>query len=109
MILNLLAQASPTTSPAPAGGAGSFIILIPLFAILYFLMIRPQKKARAAQLELTRSVEIGDEVETVAGMYGKIARADDQTLWVELAPGLTVRMSRGAIRRKILPDVPDNA
>jgi preprotein translocase subunit YajC len=109
MILSLLAQASSSSSPAPAGGAGSFLILIPLFGLLYFMMIRPQKKARAAQMALTRSVEVGDEIETIAGMFGRITKADDATLWVELAPGFTVKMSRAAIRRKVIPDVAEGA
>lgn len=110
MIFNLLAQTpSPTSTASPGGGLGTVVVMVAMFGLLYFFMIRPQKKARQAQMALTRAVDVGDEIETVAGMYGKVTKTDDSTLWVELAPGFTVRMSRGAVRRKILPDTPGAA
>ncbi len=56
--------------------------------------------ARAAQ-ELARSVEVGDRIETVAGMYGSITGATDETVDVEIASGVVVTMSRAAVRRKV--------
>ena len=86
MIFTLLAQTpTPTTSPAsgPTGGFGNLIILLPIFALLYFFMIRPQKRARQSQAQIMRSIEVGDEIETVAGMFGRVTRADDMTVFVE--------------------------
>ena len=84
-----------------AGGAGSLILLVGMFVAMYFLMIRPQqKRARAAQA-LARSVEVGDRIETVAGMFGSIKGATDDTVEVEISSGVVVTMSRGAIRRKV--------
>jgi preprotein translocase subunit YajC len=85
-----------------AGGAGSMILLVAMFGAMYFLMIRPQqKRARAAQ-ELARSVEVGDKIETVAGMFGTIRNASDDSVDVEIASGVVVTMSRGAVRRKVI-------
>jgi len=84
-----------------AGSAGSLILLVGMFAAMYFLMIRPQqKRARAAQA-LARSVEVGDKIETVAGMFGSIKATTDDTVDVEISSGVVVTMSRGAVRRKV--------
>lgn len=88
-------------SGAAGGGAGSLILLVGMFVAMYFLMIRPQqKRARAAQA-LARSVEVGDRIETVAGMFGSIKGATDDTVDVEISSGVVVTMSRAAIRRKV--------
>lgn len=84
-----------------AGSAGSLILLVAMFGAMYFLMIRPQQKRVRAAQQLARSVEVGDRVETVAGMFGSITAATDDTVDVEIAPGVVVTMSRGAIRRKV--------
>jgi len=108
MLLALLAQTPTVTSTPRSGGAGSILIFLPFIALMYFFMIRPQRKLRQQQAALLRSLEVGDEIETVAGMFGRISRMDDTTVWVELAPGMTIRMSRGAVRRKVVETPPPN-
>lgn len=82
----------------------SLIFLALLFGAMYFLMIRPQQKRRRQFMELLSSLEVGDEIETVAGIYGTIRRLDDEHAWVEVSEGTTLKMSRGAIRRKIVAE-----
>lgn len=104
-MLSILAQATSTASPSPApsgGGASSLIVFALLAGVFYFFMIRPQQRARRTHAELMRVLEVGDEIETAAGMFGKITRVEDSTLWVELAPSVVVKMSRGAVRRKVV-------
>lgn len=55
-------------------------------------------------MELMRTLEVGDEVETVAGIFGTIRRLDEDTIWLEVAPGTTLRFSRGAVRRKVIQE-----
>jgi preprotein translocase subunit YajC len=71
---------------------------------MYFLMIRPQQARRRQFMELMRTLEVGDEVETVAGIFGAIRRLDEDTIWLEVAPGTTLRFSRGAVRRKVIQE-----
>lgn len=99
-MLNLFLQT--TSASEPQSGAGSLLVFLPLIAVFYFFMIRPRQKQMRAHNELMRVLEVGDEVETVAGMFGTITRTADDVIWVELAPGLTVKMARGAIRRKVV-------
>jgi preprotein translocase subunit YajC len=67
-------------------------------------MIRPQQKRARAQRELLDSLEVGDEVLTVGGMFGTIVDMDDESLTVEVAPGTSIRMVRNAIARKLVYD-----
>lgn len=80
---------------------GSLLLFLPLIVLFYFMLIRPQKRARQHQTELMKALELGDEVETVGGIFGRISRMDDDHFWLEIAPGTTVKASRGAVRRKV--------
>jgi preprotein translocase subunit YajC len=98
MSLMILAQSGGSAG----SGAGSFILLGAMFVAMYFLMIRPQQRRARAATELARSVEVGDRIETVAGMFGSIKDTTDDTVDVEIASGVVVTMSRGAVRRKVV-------
>lgn len=86
------------------GGAGSLLIFLPLILVFYFFMIRPQRNRMRQHAALIRSLEIGDEVETTGGIFGTIRRLDEDSLWLEIAAGTTVRISRGAVRRKVVEE-----
>ncbi|NJC66277.1 preprotein translocase subunit YajC [Planosporangium flavigriseum] len=73
-------------------------ILLALFILAaYFLIIRPQQRRRKQTEELQSSIAPGDEVMTVAGLYGKVVDIDDKTVTLEVAPGVTNRYARQAI------------
>lgn len=101
-MLNVFLQA--TSSTEPQSGAGSLLVFLPLIAVFYFFMLRPRQRQMRAHAELMRSIEVGDEIETAAGLFGRITRTADDVVWVELAPGTTVKMTRAAVRRKVLPN-----
>jgi preprotein translocase subunit YajC len=99
----ILAQDSGGSS----GGASGLVSLAPIlliFVAMYFLMIRPQQKRARAQKDLLESLEVGDEVLTVGGMFGTIVDEDDESLTVEVSPGTRIRMVRNAIARKLVYD-----
>lgn len=95
--------------PPKGGGASTLIIFLPFLALMYFFMIRPQRAKLKKHQDLTRSVDVGDEIETIAGMFGFVRSLDEQFLMVEFAPGTTIKMARGAVRRRVVeePDEPD--
>lgn len=103
MLLSFLAQSPTPTGGGTSGGSGlgSLVFVALLVAMFYFLMIRPQRRMRQQTQQLQSGLAVGDQVETVAGMYGTIRQIDDTTLLVELAPGMIVKMSRGGVRRKM--------
>jgi preprotein translocase subunit YajC len=91
---------------APAGGASGggmmaqFQGLIPLvfmFAIFYFLLIRPQQKKAKEHRALLDALKKGDQVVTAGGMHGKVTSLDDQVVTLEIAPGVNVKINKGFI------------
>jgi preprotein translocase subunit YajC len=77
---------------------GSLIIIIALFALLWVVMIRPQRSRQQKQREMLESVGPGDEVLTVGGLYGIVRDVDeDGDLEVEIAEGIRVRMAKKAV------------
>jgi preprotein translocase subunit YajC len=90
-----------------SGSAGTLGLLLPLVlmgSIFYFLLIRPQQRQRRKQASLLNSLDVGDEVQTVGGMYGVIKGMDDESVWVEVSPDVEIRFQRGAIARKLVYD-----
>lgn len=86
-----------------AGNAGAgaafaqFIPLILIFAIMYFLMIRPQQKRVKQHREMVAALKKGDQVVTQGGIIGKVSSVRDEELEVEIASGVKVRVVRGTV------------
>jgi preprotein translocase subunit YajC len=99
LILTLLAQ--ETTTKEPANPLVSFLPIILLVVVFYFFMIRPQRNRMRQHQDLLSNLGLGDEIETIGGMYGTIRSMDDESFMIEIAPGTVVRVSRAAVRRKV--------
>ena len=85
-----------------AGGASSafssFVPLILIFAIMYFLMIRPQQKKAKQHKAMIESLRRGDQVVTSGGVLGKVSKvSDDGIVEIEIAEGVKVRVMRATI------------
>lgn len=87
-----------------AGGAGAgaafaqFIPLILIFAIMYFLLIRPQQKRQKEHKAMIEAVKRGDQILTSGGIIGKVTRVkDDGELEVEISEGVRVRVVRSMV------------
>jgi len=87
----------------PAGGGMEMFIMIGIFfAIMYFMIIRPQQKRAKEHQNLIGSLSKGDEVETTGGMLGKIVNVGDNALQIEVAEGVTIKLQKNSIS-KVLP------
>jgi len=89
-----------------AGGAGgaftSFIPLILIFAIMYFLLIRPQQKKVKEHNNMVAAVRRGDQVVTQGGIMGKVSKVkDDNEIEVEIASGVKVRVVKSTLAQVI--------
>ena len=83
------------------GGALSFLIFLIPIGLLFFMM-RNQRKRMAEQQSVQQAAQVGDEVLTSSGMFGTVVEIEeDDTIWVEIAPGTRVHMVRGGIARRI--------
>jgi preprotein translocase subunit YajC len=74
-----------------------FLIVIVAFAVLWLVLVRPQKRRQVQQRQMLSDLRVGDEVLTAGGIYGTITRLDEHEVTVEIAPGLPVRVARRAI------------
>lgn len=91
-------------APAAAAGGGmeSIFLIVAMFAVLYFLMIRPQMKRAKEHKNLIDALQKGDEVVTVGGVLGRISKVGDAHLSVEIAPNVEVQVQRAAVQT-VLP------
>jgi preprotein translocase subunit YajC len=76
----------------------SFLPIILLFVILYFLMIRPQMKRAKEQKAMIEALQKGDEVVTAGGLVGRITKLGDQYLTLEIAPNTEIVLQRSAVQ-----------
>lgn len=72
-------------------------ILVLLFLVMWLVVIRPQRKRQAEQQRMLESMAPGDEVLTAGGIYGTLRAADGDEVRLEIAPGVEIRVTRGAI------------
>lgn len=84
------------------GGGSSWTLLLMMvliFGAMYFLMIRPQQRRRRQVETMQSALGVGDEVVTIGGLYGIVTSVDDDTVTLEVAPGVENKYARGAISR----------
>ena len=82
--------------------AGSFIPLILMIAIMYFLLIRPQQKKLKDHRAMVEALRRGDQVVTQGGIFGKVTKVmDDGVVEVEIADGVKVRVVKSTISQVV--------
>ena len=80
------------------GSSLSFIIMmVAIFAIMYFCMIRPQNKKQKEIMNFRKNLEVGQSVVTAGGIYGKIKELEDNVVVLEIAAGVKIRIDRNSI------------
>jgi preprotein translocase subunit YajC len=93
----------------PGGGGGSqwmsFLPIILIFAIFYFLLIRPQQKKAKDHRALLSSLKVGDQILTNGGIYGRVTGLRDNVLTLEISDKVRVKVSRGHIAGVVTTDV----
>ena len=94
--------ATPAFAQGAPGGAGaglaSFLPIILIFAIMYFLLIRPQQKKMKEHRAMVEALRRGDQVITQGGLIGKVTKVkDDNEAEVEIADGIRVRVVKSTI------------
>ncbi|MEU4568822.1 preprotein translocase subunit YajC [Micromonospora sp. NPDC023956] len=84
-----------------AGGLTPILMIALLFGVMYFMMIRPQQKRRKEAEAMQSALGPGDEVVTIGGLYGTVTHVADDTVLLEVAPGVQTRYARPAIARVV--------
>jgi preprotein translocase subunit YajC len=104
---------TPAFAQAAGGGAAAFTSFVPLiliFAIMYFLLIRPQQKKLKDHKAMVDALRRGDQVITQGGLIGKISKVkDDNEVEIEIAENVRVRVVRGTIAQVMSKTEPAKA
>ena len=96
------AYAQAAAGGTPGADLMTFLPMIAIFVVFYFLLIRPQQKRAKETKAMLGALQKGDEVITAGGIVGKIARLDEQYAAIEVSPNVEIRVQRGAISQ-LLP------
>jgi preprotein translocase subunit YajC len=94
---------SPAYAQAAGGGAGGFdpvfiLMMVAMFAVFWFLVIRPQQKKAKQHQEMLKALKRGDQVVTNGGLIGRVARIEgDGVLVLEVAPNVKVKVKHSMI------------
>ncbi len=92
-----MGQAAGPGGGAAGGGLGAFIPIILMFVIFYFLLIRPQQKKAKQHQEMIANLKKGDRVITSGGIHGLITSLDENTVTLEIAEKVRIKVSRATI------------
>jgi preprotein translocase subunit YajC len=90
-----LAEAAP--APAGQGGLTPFIPLLLIFAVFYFLILRPQQKKQKEHQKFLSELKRGDMVVTAAGIIGTVRTLSDRFVTLEVDEGVTLKMLRSQV------------
>lgn len=106
--MNLITFLLQTTAPAqgaePAGFLQQYsflILMILVFVVMYFFMIRPQQKKQKEIVKWRESLKKGDKIVTVGGIYGTIAEVKDTFLIVEIDNNVKIRVDKSSVVKDI--------
>ena len=83
---------------------GPLLALLITFGLMWVLLILPQQRRMRQHQAVVASLRAGDEVVTAGGVYGTIISVDEDTLAVEVAPGVVLRVLRSAVSQRLAPD-----
>jgi preprotein translocase subunit YajC len=77
------------------------LLIVLLFGVMYFMMIRPQQKRRREAQAMQSALGPGDQIVTIGGLHGTVTTVADDVVTLEIAPGVNVRYARPAIARVV--------
>jgi len=88
-------------------GLAGLLPLVAIALLFWLLIIRPASRRQKDQARMQSSVNLGDEVMLTSGIFGKVTELTDDRLMVDIAPGVTIRVARGAIGSVVPTDEPE--
>lgn len=91
------AQSAPAAAPGGADSLMSFLPLLLMFAVLYFIMIRPQMKKQKEHKAMIDALAKGDDVVIAGGVLGRVSKLGESYLHVEVADGVELQVQRGSV------------
>jgi len=96
-ISEAFAQTAGAAGAEAASPYGSLIMMVGLFAVMYFVMIRPQMKRQKEHRAMIEALAKGDEVITAGGVLGRVTKLGDTYLGLEVGNGVELQVQRSAV------------
>ncbi len=96
-ISEAFAMAGDAAGQQGRSGYEGIIMLVIMFAIFYFLLIRPQQKRAKQHRQLIENLKVGDPVVTAGGIHGKVAALQENVVTLEVATGVKIKVNRSAV------------
>jgi len=94
-VVNQIGQNAPVVSEQ-GNIVGMLVYCLIIFGILYFFMIRPNKRRMAEYQKMLDSIKVGDRV-LAAGIYGKVKKINEKTIEMEIAKGVVIEVNKNAV------------
>jgi preprotein translocase subunit YajC len=108
--LSVLTAATSTFAMAPAEGQeggnpfGMLFLIVGIFAIMYFFMIRPQKKQQQKKQEMINTLKPGDKIMTTGGIYGEVKQIKEGTIRVQIDDHARIEIAKSAVATVVTPE-----
>lgn len=102
--MTIILQAAPQ-----GGGASMWIMMIAIFVIMWFFMIRPQRKQQKELQNFRDSLKKGDKIVTVGGVFGTVTEVRDEVVFVEVDKDVKIKLTKDAIARSAVQAEPAKA
>ena len=97
MVTEAIAMAGQPGAQQGGNPYSGIIMLVLMFAVFYFLLIRPQQKRAKQHKALIDALKVGDNVVTAGGIHGKVAAVTDTVITLEIATGVKIRVNRSSV------------
>ena len=88
-------------------GLAGLLPLVAIALLFWLLIIRPASRRQKDQVRMQSSLNLGDEVMLTSGIFGRVTELTDDRLMVDIAPGVTIRVARGAIGSVVPTEEPE--
>jgi preprotein translocase subunit YajC len=96
--------AAEETTQSTGSGLASLLPLILIFVVMYFLLLRPQRKRQKEAAALQSAIQVNDSVLLTNGIIGVVTGIEDRYLWVEIAEGVQVQVMKGSVGSRVNMD-----
>ncbi len=100
-MINVAYAMAPGQAGAQGSGIATFVPLILMFVIFYFLLIRPQQKKAKEHQEMIGNLQKGDKVVTSGGIHGVVTKVDDSVVTMEIADKIKIKVTRANVAVKM--------
>ena len=94
---NAYAMAGGAAQEGGGSGMEGIVMLVIMFAIFYFLLIRPQQKSAKQHKELINNLKTGDQVVTAGGIHGKVVAVQETIATLEIASNVRIKVNRSSV------------